>query len=372
VRTSILHVAQPVDAGVARCVAVLAADQVRRGWQVTVACPSDGRLHDDVEAVGANHVHWLAWRPPGPRVFGEVRRLARILRSVDPEIVHLHSSKAGLAGRLALRGTRPTIFQPHAWSFDAAEGIVRSSAVAWERFGARWADAVVCVSEAEKQRGIEHGIEARWRVVPNGVDLEALSEASAAQRAAARERLALPRGPLVVCVGRLSRQKGQDVLLSAWPSVTRRVPDAELFLVGSGPEEQRLKSMAPSGVHFAGERDDVEEWLAAANLVVLPSRWEGLSIGLLEALARGRSVVATDVPGAAEALGTEAGAIVPVEDTRALGDEVTKRLLDPSLVDAEGRAARRRAERSYDLDRATAGIAALYAELSSSRATRIP
>ena len=369
---SVLHVTQPVDAGVARCVAALAADQVRRGWHVTVACPSDGHLHRDVEALGANHVHWLAWRPPGPRVVGEVRRLASILRSVEPQIVHLHSSKAGLAGRLALRGSRPTVFQPHAWSFDAAEGIVRSAAVAWERFGARWADAVVCVSVAEKQHGIEHGIEARWRVEPNGVDLEAFSEASAAERAAARERLALPRGPLALCVGRLSRQKGQDVLLSAWPSVTRRVPDAELFVVGSGPEEQRLKSMAPPGVHFAGQRDDVGEWLAATNLVVLPSRWEGLSIGLLEALARGRSVVATDVPGAAEALGAEAGAIVPVGDRRELAEEVAKRLLDPSLADAEGRAARRRAERSYDLGRATAGIAEPYAELSSSRARPIP
>lgn len=371
-RTSILHVSQPVDAGVARCVADFAADQVRRGWKVTVACPSDGPLRGEVEARGANHVHWLAWRPPGPRVFGEARRLARILRSVDPEIVHLHSSKAGLAGRLAVRGSRPTVFQPNAWSFEAADGIVRSAAVAWERFGARWADAVVCVSEAEKQRGIEHGIAARWRVVTNGVDLRAFSEASAAERAAARERLTLPRGPLAVCVGRLSQQKGQDVLLSAWPSVTRRVPDAELFLVGNGPEEQRLKSMAPPGVRFAGQRDDVEEWLAAADLVVLPSRWEGLSIGLLEALARGRSIVATDVAGAAEAIGSEAGAIVPVEDKSALADEVTKRLLDPSLAEAEGRAARSRAERSHDLDRTTARIAELYAELSSSRAPRIP
>ena len=85
--------------------------------------PTDGWLHDEIERLGAKHIHWLAWRP-GPRVFGEVRRLRRILDSVAPES-SMHSSKAGLAGRLALRGRLPTLFQPHAWSFEAASGAVR-------------------------------------------------------------------------------------------------------------------------------------------------------------------------------------------------------------------------------------------------------
>lgn len=362
-KLTVLHVAQPVEAGVARCVADLVADQVSRGWEVTVACPSDGWLHDEIERLGARHVHWLAWRPPGPRVFGEVRRLRRILGSVAPDVVHLHSSKAGLAGRLALRGRLPTIFQPHAWSFEAASGSVHKGAVAWERLGARWSHLIVCVSHAERQRGVEHGISAEWRVVPNGVDLEALSEASPEERARARKRLELPTGPLAVCVGRLSHQKGQDFLLEAWPSVVDQDESAHLALVGGGPEEERLRSRAPEGVQFAGERDDVGDWLAAADVVVVPSRWEGMSLGLLEALARGRSVVATDVAGSAEAIGDDAGAVVPVGDTVALAEAIATRLQNPELAAAEGRAARARAEHSYDLTRTTAAIAELYTEL---------
>jgi glycosyltransferase involved in cell wall biosynthesis len=364
VKPAVLHVAQPVDAGVARCVADLVADQVSRGWEISVACPSDGWLHGEIERLGAAHVHWLAWRPPGPRVFGEVRRLRRILDSVEPNIVHLHSSKAGLAGRLALRGRRPTIFQPHAWSFEAASGAVRKGAVIWERFGARWSSIIVCVSHAERQRGVEHGISAEWRVVPNGVDLGAFSEASPEEQARARERLGLPEGPVAVCVGRLDHQKGQDVLLEAWPSVLDRVSDAHLVLVGSGPDEESLQSATPAGVQFAGERPDVRDWLAAADVVVVPSRWEGMSIGLLEALARGRSVVATDAAGSAEAIGKEAGAVVPVGDSNALAQAIAARLQDPELAAAEGHAARKRAELSYDLTKSTAAIAELYVELA--------
>ena len=363
-KPAVLHVAQPVDAGVARSVADLVADQVSRGWEISVACPSDGWLHDEIERLGASHLHWLAWRPPGPRVFGEVRRLRRILDSVEPDIVHLHSSKAGLAGRLALRGRRPTIFQPHAWSFEAAGGVVRKGAIAWERLGARWAHFVVCVSDAERVLGIEHSISAEWRVVPNGVDLESFAEASPEERSAARKRLGLASGPFAVCIGRLSHQKGQDILLAAWPSLLESVPEAQLALVGGGPDEERLRRAAPQGVQFTGERADVRDWLAAADVVVVPSRWEGMSIGLLEALARGRSVVASDVAGSAEAIGEDAGAVVPVGDSLALAHAIAARLQNPDLAAAEGHAARQRAERYYDLKRSTAAIAELYRELA--------
>jgi glycosyltransferase involved in cell wall biosynthesis len=283
---------------------------------------------------------------------------------VAPDVVHLHSSKAGLAGRLAVRGRRPTIFQPHAWSFDAVEGLVRRGALLWERVAVRWTDAVVCVSEAERRRGEKAGVRGAWRVIPNGVDLAAYSPATSGERAAARARLRLPANPLVVCVGRLSRQKGQDVLLAAWPMVRQNVPDAHLALVGDGPEHGRLRSGSPEHVLFAGLRDDVPDWLAAADVVAAPSRWEGMSIAVLEALARARPVVAADTPGAAEAIGDEAGAVVPIEDASRLADELAVRLRDPRRAQIEGRKARERVERLFDVRRTTAAHAALYEELA--------
>jgi glycosyltransferase involved in cell wall biosynthesis len=361
---SVLHVSQPTEGGVGRYVADLAADQIARGWRVVVASPTYGDLAAQTMEAGAGHIPWTAGRAPGPASLLDSTRLARIVREAKPDLVHLHSSKAGFAGRLALRGRRPTIFQPHAWSFEAVRGPVRPAALAWERSAARWATVVLCVSEAERERGEAHGIHADWRVIPNGVDLAKWAEAGAGERAAARSRLGLEDRPTVVCVGRLCRQKGQDLLLEAWPSVRESVPDAQLALVGDGPDEKALRAKAPAGVLFAGKRLDVQDWLAAADVVTLPSRWEGMSIGMLEAMARGRAVVAADVPGAREALDDDSGAIVPLEDVAELGRELAARLSNPQRASREGRAARERAERYHD----QRAMADAVAELSSSTA----
>ncbi|HEX2292102.1 MAG TPA: glycosyltransferase [Gaiellaceae bacterium] len=355
----ILHVTQPTDAGVARTVLDLVADQSARGWDVVVASPG-GRFAARVGELGGRHVAWEAARAPGAGSSGETLRLRRAIREVGPELVHLHSSKAGLAGRLALRGSLPTVFQPHAWSFEAVDGIARRAALRWERLAARWADAVVCVSEAERARGEELGIRARWRVIPNGVDAARFER----DRAKAREdRFGPAGGLLVLCVGRLSRQKGQDVLLDAWPAVERAVPGAALALLGDGPDEAALRARASRSVLVAGGREDVPTWLAAADVFVLPSRWEGLAYTLLEAMAAGRSVVATDVAGTAEALGGEAGAVVPPGDPKALAEAIVQRLRHPALREREGEAGRRRARELFDLRRSTQATADLYAEL---------
>ena len=136
-------------------IAQLVRDQVERGWDVTVVSPLHGLLEGNVgplaaesESFGARHVLWPAHRPPGADTIAEARLLRRILRRERPDVVHLHSSKAGLAGRLVLRGRSPTVFQPHGWSFLAGSGFVQRGAGWWERFATRWADAIVCVSES--------------------------------------------------------------------------------------------------------------------------------------------------------------------------------------------------------------------------------
>lgn len=142
--------------------------------------------------------------------------------------------------------------------------------------------------------------------------------------------------PLAVCPARWARQKGQDVLLAAWAAVRERCPNAQLALVGGDvPADVEL----PEGVVLVGDVTDVRPWLTAADLVVLPSRWEGLSLALLEAIATGRSTVVSDIPGLAEVVDPTMGATVPAEDVAALADAVATRLVDPALTMAEGTAA---------------------------------
>lgn len=371
----VLHVSQPCEGGVANAVGALVDDQLRRGWEVTVACPTAGLLPGDVgtlapyaSAAGARHVLWRARRAPSPRSLLEMARLARILRNEQYDVVHLHASKAGLAGRAVLRGRQTTIFQPHGWPFLAVTGALRRATKHWERLAALWAHAIVCVSEDELQLGRAERIAGSYVVIPNGIDLDRFSAATDADRLEARTRLGLDAAaPLVVCVGRLSREKGQDILLESWPGVLARLGSARLALVGSGRDERALRERAHESVLFAGERVDVPDWLAAADVVAVPSRHEGMALTMLEAMGRGRSVVATQVAGAREAISDEAGAVVPTSDTRALADALARRLLDPALARGEGSAARSRAERFHDVRVTTGAVAALYRVVIANR-----
>jgi glycosyltransferase involved in cell wall biosynthesis len=349
-------------------VADLAKSQVADGHEVVVCCPPSGELPQWALDAGAAFEPWPATRSPGAQVMAETKRLRLLLDGLNSELIHLHSAKAGLVGRLVMRGRRPTVFQPHAWSWLAASGPVRSGALGWERRAVRWTDRIVCVSSEEVRIGKAAGVRAKYSVVPNGVDLGEFPEAREPERKAARVRLGIEAGPVVLCLGRISRQKGQDVLLDAWSEVVRRAPQARLYLVGDGPEREGLEARAPSGVVFTGTRSDAGDWLAAADVVALPSRWEGMSMVMLEAMATGRSVVASDVAGASEALSDEAGVVVPPENPEKLVLALLQRLENPALAEAEGRAGRRLAERSHSLEVAAGAMERIYREVLAEKA----
>ncbi|WP_405473023.1 glycosyltransferase [Streptomyces canus] len=363
-RPRVLHLTQPVDGGVARVVTDLARAQLAAGLHVTVACP-DGPLAPAVRGLGADVRHWHATRSPGPALVREVRRLGQVLEDVRPDLVHAHSAKAGLVGRLAVRGRIPTVFQPHAWSFEAVGGITAALALRWERWGARWASQVVCVSAAERATGVRAGIGGRWTVVPNGIRPERFHPAPVDTVRSDVLPGVDPAAPLVVCVGRLCRQKGQDVLLDAWDSVSLRVPDARLVLVGDGPDQERLRSRAPRSVLFAGAVTDTAPWYQAADLVVLPSLWEGMALAPLEAMSCGRPVVLTDVDGARESLppALVPRCLVPPGDPTRLAEAVNALLLDPLLREALGHQGRRHVLSTHDVRLTAEAVAAVYRDV---------
>jgi glycosyltransferase involved in cell wall biosynthesis len=237
----------------------------------------------------------------------------------------------------------------------------------WERWGARWASRVVCVSEAERATGMGARITGRWTVVPNGIDPERFRPAAADDVRAGLTPLAgiHPAAPLAVCVGRLCRQKGQDVLLRAWETVEQQVPGARLVLVGDGPDHDRLRENAPRSVVFAGAVADASPWYQAADLVVLPSRWEGMALAPLEAMACGRPVVVTDVDGARESLppSSSARCLVPPEDPAALAGAVTALLADPLLRESLGDQGRRHVLSTHDVRHTAEAVSDVYRDL---------
>ncbi|MCA9073547.1 MAG: glycosyltransferase family 4 protein [Planctomycetaceae bacterium] len=364
----VLHVTQPTIAGVKRVVLDLVKDQSQRGLDVAVACPSDSSMTDALDELCVRHIPWTASRSPGPSVLKETWALRRIVRNLNPKVVHLHSSKAGLAGRLAVRGSIPTVFHPHGWSFLAVNGPVKAATLAWERFACRWTDVTICVSDSERRLGAETGLRSTWEVIQNGVDLDIWNSPTPYSRDNARTELNLPLDAvLAVCVGRLQRQKGQDLLLNAWQPISERFPNARLLLVGDGPDRDELEAVAGDRVTFVGQRNDVRNWMLAADLIVMPSRWEGLSLAMLEAMACGCAIIATDVSGMQEAAGDDAACIVPPEDIGNLRLQIERMIEAPEERDALGKKARARVEKHFDFKTTCEHVRNVYSRLSGLR-----
>jgi glycosyltransferase involved in cell wall biosynthesis len=166
--------------------------------------------------------------------------------------------------------------------------------------------------------------------IPNALDLERFGKPRRPEiRQAKRRELGLPLDAfLAITVGRLAPQKGYPVLLEAVTPVLAEMPAAHFLIVGGGEQETELKEMAidrglGQAVHFLGLRPDVEDLLAAADLFVSSSLWEGLPTVILESMAAGLSVVATDVSGTREIVEDGAtGLLVPPQDARALAQAI--------------------------------------------------
>jgi glycosyltransferase involved in cell wall biosynthesis len=337
----ILHVTQCEQAGVPRHVAAVSAFQAEGGATVTVAGPARLRVAD-----GVAHQPWTARSAPfvDPR---ELASLSRIISGFAPDVVHLHSSKAGLVGRLLVRGRLPTVFTPHAWSF-VREGPTRRGARAWERWAARWTTVVLTLNVDEVASTQTFG----WRrppvMISNGVDVASWTPADAVSRQRARRHLGLdPDVPVALCVGRLVHQKGQLELARRWEAVRATVPDATLVLVGDGPHHSTIAALRAPGVLLAGSTDRVWPWYAAADVCAQPSRWEGMSYATLEAMASGLPVVAFDVGGMRHALGDGRHVVEPGDHAR-FADAASELLRDGAARADLGARNRTRAVAEFD------------------------
>ena len=363
----VLHVSQATETGVPFVVDDYVRAQLDAGWDVAVACPG-GTLEVLMQAVGVPVLAWPATRDPSPRALPrELRTLRAAVRAYRPDVVHLHSAKAGLVGRMLLRGRLPTVYTPHAWSWLAVEGVKQRMARRWERLSTRWS-VVCCVSESERGDGWSAGLRGDLRVIPNDIDVAALRAVAPADREKARAELGIaPDVALVVCCARMAPQKGHDTLLHAWRGVAATMPDAELVLVGDGPDESTVRGLADQvpRVRLVGARprEETVAWMTAADVVVCPSRYEGMSLVPLEAGTLGRVVVATDFQGIREGEWGPSRVVVPIGDDAALSQALVDVLRDPEARAQAESIARAHADEIAEQPRGRTRLLHLYDEL---------
>ncbi len=214
----------------------------------------------------------------------------------------------------------------------------------------------------------------RLQLVRGGIDIDRISNATPAQRSS----LALNEmGRILISVGRLDPVKGLDHLLQAMPTVLQKL-DARLLLVGDGPERSRLESITEtlqlqSHVHFLGPRTDVPSLLKIADCFIFPSRTEGLPNALLEAMAAGKPIVTTDVPGCRDLIAHEqTGLLVPYGDTRALSAAIVRLLSDPVLGNRLGQQAHRAAAENWTIASTWNAYESIYRQKLDHFAQKLP
>ncbi len=288
-------------------------------------------------------------------------RLTMFLAAQRYDVVHTHTSKPGVVGRFAAdrTGVPAVLHTVHLFGFH--EGTPRPVEAVYagiERRAARWCDRIVTVSEFHRNWALEKGIGRPDQIVaiPNGVP-EGRVATVRGRDAVRAEFDCAPDRPVLLSTGRLAEQKGLEYLIRAVPLLLARHPQVLILLAGTGPLDEELGTLVDrlglrANVRFLGFRADVGDLLAAADLVVLPSLWEGLSISLLEAMAAGRPVVTTSIGSNVEV--TRNGSIADLVrpgDATALATAVSDLLDDPARRSVLGRAGRAEQRARYTIDR---------------------
>jgi glycosyltransferase involved in cell wall biosynthesis len=288
-------------------------------------------------------------------------RLARALRRERPAILqsflYFDNILARLVGQVSPGTTVVTGVREVPESLPRHRDLV-------DRATLGLSDHIVSNSEAGAEWIIERGVDSdRVSVIRNGRDVDAYD---VSEPEGLRTELGLGDGPIVGTVGRLVERKGHHDLLEAWSAVLDAHPDAELLLVGDGPERDALRTHAErrgvaDSVHLLGRRDDVPELLALFDLFVFPSHYEGLPGALLEAMCAGLPIVTTPVDGCAElVMDGEHGVHVPPRAPAPLGEAIADLLADPERTAALGRAAAQRARDEFGVDSMVERMETLY------------
>jgi glycosyltransferase involved in cell wall biosynthesis len=309
--------------------------------------------------------------------FTVVAELCEWLREDAVDVLHTHSYKPNVYGRIAgsLHGGPRMVAHYHnvyddKWAADGTR--------AYDELLAPRTDRLVACSQAVADHlALRLGLDrSRVDVVPNGVDAERFA-AGRGRGGEVRERLGVPAGaPLVGTVGRVSRQKAQEVFLAAAALVRERRPDAHFVVAGGAEDAPLLEALhaqaaalgLTDSVRFAGHVADMPALYDALDVLAAPSRWEGLPLTLVEALAAGTPVVATDIPPIREATGDGAAAVlVGLDDPAALAAGVLGVLSDRRRAqELAGRGRAVAARRTWE--RSAAALDDLYAHVAAGAA----
>jgi len=296
-------------------------------------------------------------------------RMCQLILREKPDIVHTHLFKSDLHGRLAARlcGVPVVISTSHnndVWARRFPLG-------SFYGFTAKLTDKVIAVSNEVREYQIQYtGISPhKIIVIDNGVNVQRFANQEDAGLSLRHEFQISVGAPLIGIIGRLQPQKDHENFLKAAVQIRSKLPDARFLVVGDGPLREELLAQAQtlglgSSVIFCGIRQDIPAVMAAIDLLVISSKWEGLPVTLLEGMAARRPIVSTAVGGVPNVVADgQAALLVPSEDSLALANACLKILQDPALAQSLAQAGYERVKNQFSLDAMIGKTLKLYEEL---------
>jgi glycosyltransferase involved in cell wall biosynthesis len=327
-------------------------------FQITLATGEEGFLTEEASKLGIRtYVLPNLVQPLRPgQDFAALMQVVTLLRKIKPDLIHCHTSKAGVIGRIAARiAGVPAVFTAHTWSFaDGTSPLWKLVGRPSERLAARWSGKIIAVSDSNRSLAIQERVAPTGKVVTvhNGIG-------DTGFRAQPGERDV----PRIVMVARFAAQKNQMQLVETAASL--EMPFLLTF-VGDGPTRPAVEAAARQAglgdrVEFLGVRKDTERILADSSIFVLTTNWEGFPITILEAMRAGLPVIATDVDGVREAVvDGETGLLVPRNDYPALRDRLIFLLTSAEARVKMGRHGRKRYEAEFTVSAMLRKIESVY------------
>jgi glycosyltransferase involved in cell wall biosynthesis len=341
------------------------------GFEPWIAAPSAllAQMAPELSAFG---VRSFSVSRLSPLAIAEVFRFARFLRREGIAIVHSHMFPASLfaspVARLSgVRGVVETFHLREVWREDK---LLKASF--WlDRQVARFVDRYIAVSHAVERHLVENKRISQSKVttIYNGRDLRRFRPRLAHERAHARRELAVTDAQVLLVLGRLEPQKGHAYLIEAMQGLVQHWPRLVALFAGTGSLQGELEKRCHAAglgrkIRFLGQRNDSERLLTAADIVVLPSLYEGLPLVAIEALASGRPMVASDIEGTREiVIDGDTGILFPPADPTALAQGIQKLLVSPALAAELGARGRALVERNFDIGRQIAHTMCVYDQL---------
>jgi glycosyltransferase involved in cell wall biosynthesis len=384
-------------AGAQEVVRTLAEHLQEQGCAVTVCAFQDGPVRAEIEALGIpvdildRPKYSVVYLPLFLAELVRIRReLSRLVEKYRVNVIQTHILQVLDFLVLTLRSAvEPRIVL---WTMQNVEFFPKKDPTRRQRlYGikklgyrliyrvlSRWVDGFVAVSSQVRKTIVEQvgPVDEKVFTVCNAVDPRPFERA--VDKAVVCEQLGLPTDvDLIAVVGRLTEQKGHCYLVEAMPFILDAFPKTHLLFVGDGELRGKLEAQVTAAglaehIHFLGVRSDVPDLLAAADLFVQPSLWEGLSVALLEAMAAAKPIVATAVSGTTQAMVPgKTGLVVPSGDHRALAGAIVQLLSHPTQGQAMGQAAKQHVLKHYGAQKQAQDHLSLYHRLLKKRAAGI-